>query len=238
MGTFTLKNGLFLFEGFDMSGLTNTATINYESELKDVTTLDQDSRLRAGALLNSGINLSGFWDSAEGKELFDSIGTSPPEVLTYVPEGGTIGNRAFFFQGNSASYTIGDEVGEIFPFSLASSGNGPLVRGTLMENQSAVVADANGTSRVFAALAASDRMYAAIHVTSFSGTSIQFTIESDDDGIFDSASTTRITPALVTGIGAQFVSVSGPITDTNWRVVWDITAATVDFSVTLGISDK
>lgn len=239
MATFVIKNGLALYEGFNMSGLTNQAAIEHGADIKDTSTLVDDSRLKVGGLLESSVALNGFWDSAEGKELFESIGSANGnELFSYIPEGGAIGNRSFSVEMDSSNYTIGTEIGEVFPFTFEGMGNGPLVRGLLMENQAAVVATADGTSRQFAALAAADKMYCGIHVTSFSGTSIQFIIESDDDGVYSGDETTRMTSKTFTAIGSDFLSVAGAITDTHWRITWTVVSGTVDFVVTLGISDK
>lgn len=239
MSPFIIKNGLALYEGFNMSGLTNQASLSHGADIKDTSTLVDDSRLKVGGLLESSVALNGFWDSAEGKELFESIGSANGnELFSYIPAGGTIGNRSFSVRMDSSNYTTGTEIGEVFPFTFEGMGDGPLIRGLLMENQVALAASADGTSRQFAALAAADSMYCGIHVTSFSGTSLIVTIESDDDGSYGAGTTTRMTSKTFSAIGSDFLSVAGAITDTHWRAVMTIVSGTVDVVITLGISDK
>jgi hypothetical protein len=78
-----------------------------------------------------------------------------------------------------------------------------------------------------------------LHVTEVSADdSIVVTIESDDNADFTSA-TTRFTFASKAAVGAEYLArVAGPITDTHWRAVYDVTGAadiSIKCAVLLGI---
>lgn len=240
MAKFVYKNGKVFYGGFDVSGILNQVGMDYSAELQDKTVLGNDTRVRTPGLLDVGLSLNGFWDNAEDSAFFSQIGATSPQVIGVAPDTANEGDRAFLFQADQASYSPGASVGEMFAFGLEMSGNGPLVRGLLMENNVGANSTANGTSRTFAAVGAAERMYAGLFVYSAAVGTLDVTIESDADGVFDSTAVTRMTFAQVaTSVAGQFLSVAGAITDTFWRVTWTIGGGgTYSFAVIIGISGK
>lgn len=82
---------------------------------------------------------------------------------------------------------------------------------------------------------ASQRLYAALHVTAASGTNLVVKVQSDDNSGFTSA-TDRITFSTVSATGWQWSSVAGDLsTETYWRAIATIASGTFSFAVTLGV---
>lgn len=241
MAKFVLKDEKIFFGGYDVSGILNAINVGYSAELQDDTTFGDDTRSRLAGLKDVSVTLNGYWDSSEDSEFFTKIGAASPTPVGVAPNNPSEGDRAFLFQADEASYAPGATIGEMFAFTLEGQGHGPLVRGLLMENNAAANSSANGTSRVFAAVGAGELMYAGLFVYSASGNSgetLDVTIESDADGVFDSTANTRISFAQITdSVGSEFASVAGAITDTYWRATWTIGGGgTYSFAVILGIA--
>lgn len=105
-----------------------------------------------------------------------------------------------------------------FPFDAA------IVQGKVAAAKAAVTGDGNGTAVALAGPSASQRLYAALHVTAFSGfTDVVFKVQSDD-GVGMASATDRITFTTVTGTTSQFASVAGDFsTETHHRITYDVT---------------
>lgn len=246
MPAFVFKDAKVVMDGDDISGILNQVGLSYESELKDATVLGDDTRGRLSGLMTAEFALQGFWDTVLDTELFDNIGATADEVLSFAPDGHAVGDRAFFMKTRSANYNPGADLGEIFGFSLSAMSNEALVRGLLMVD-STETTSGNSASILFPAVASGERMFAAMHVLSAGGISptLDMTVVSDSDGVFDSAtSNTRMAFSQVTtSKGAQILSVDGAITDQHWRFEWDIlddSAGSPSYQLfcLLGITDK
>lgn len=101
------------------------------------------------------------------------------------------------------------KTGDMARFELGLGFDQPPLRGLVAAPLAAVTANTNGTAVTLAGPTASQKLYAALHVTAYTGfTNVVFKIQSDDNGGFSSA-TDRITFTTVTGITSQFASVAG-----------------------------
>lgn len=231
------KDQKVFFDGYDMTGVTNALGLDYSADAIDETTLGDDTRINKGGLKVVTASLNGFFEPTEDKVIYDTIGAAD-KVLT-ISRNGTEGQPAYTFKAMKGSYSPGASVGELFSFSLDVLATGNLVRGTLMENNTAVTANGDGTAQQLGAVAAGKKMYAALHVLGASGTSptLDVTIESDATNTFAGGETTRITFTQATVIGGQWQEVDGAITDQWWRVSYTIggTSPDFDFIVVLGI---
>ena len=220
-----IKDAEIRFGGRDISGILNQVSLDYNAELQDGTVFGLSSRRRVSGMTVASINVNGFYDDTiADKEFFDGIGNEVDTVLTVAPNGDVFGDKAFFMETQQAQYTPGGNIGELLAFVAEFQSASDFVRGNVF--QSGVLSSSgNSAGSQLGALAdASEKVYAAVHITAESGAAPTFdlTIESSSDGSFDSTTITRITFAQFTAIGAQFSSVVGPITDPFWRAVWTI----------------
>lgn len=125
------------------------------------------------------------------------------------------------------------------------SSTGPVVRGVLLHPGSvARSTSSTGVARQLGAAGATQRLYAALHVLSVSGSAtptLTVKVQSDNAQGFGS-SADQITFTNVTDVSApdtrrQWASVAGAIADDWYRVLWTISGTTPSFlfAVTCGI---
>jgi hypothetical protein len=160
--------------------------------------------------------------------------------VTVSPESGAAGDIAVFMNALSAAYTIGDKVDTILPFTVEASGRGtPAINGRLFVAAGNKTSSSTSSALQLGAVSASQRVYAAIHVLSVSGTNptLDVTVKSDNGSGFPSPAT-QLTFAQKTAVGYEFKSAAGAITDDWWRVDWTIggtATPTFSFVVAVGI---
>jgi hypothetical protein len=183
--------------------------------------------------------MADFADNSVDEVLFTALGTT--DTVTSICAGSTDGSVAYLTRGVVAQYAvISGNVGELAMSTKNTTASGVIARGALLHPNTARTSSSSGTARQLGAVSATQRLYAALHVFSVSGTSptLDVKVQSDTSG-FPSA-TDRITfsQANATSNRAQFSSVAGAITDDYWRVSWTIGGSatpTFAFIVTAGI---
>lgn len=240
MASQILSNHKLFFGGYDMSGDLNAMALKYGAELKDSTNFASAGwRERKPGLKDVSFAHEGFWDGTVGgidDTLFAdlALASSP---MTIVPASGAEGDVAFTFKAIEAAYSPGAKIGDMLAFSVAGSGDGNLVRGTLVHN-SAETAGGNGNIFNLGAVSATQKVYAALHVLAISGTTKQFNCKVQSAALVGFGSPTdRIAFSQATAIGAQWgTPVDGAITDAYWRLVFTLSGVTsVTFAVVIGI---
>ena len=236
MAKFVLKNTKVLFEGRDISGELSNIALEYSGETPERTAFGDNSRRRLPGVLDVSVVHNGYWDAVSAtdsldEDLFNEIAAASG-IMSFSPDGGTLGDIGFSFKSQAASYVPGATHGEVFAFVLNVSGDGPLIRGTVMEN-SVFTTTVNGTNRQLVVAAATDTLYSFVHVTAASGTSptLDVTVESDDSGAFGTP-TVQLTHPQFIAVGANLQSKVGPITpDDFYRLVMTITGGGPSFTV-------
>lgn len=240
MSTQVLTDAAVLVDGYDLTGVANALALDLGAEMKDATTFGNDTRVNKAGLKTATANVRGFYDTGAAgdpdKALFDRVGSSALPV-SLIPVR-TQGERAFLFTAAGAVYELGAQVGELLPFSVDLANDGDPVRGVLMADESGEASSSNAAAVQVGAVAAGQRMYAALHVLAASGSSptLDVIVESDDNSGMSSA-TTRISFTQATDVTSEWSSVAGAITDDYWRISWTVGGSTpsFDFVVTIGI---
>jgi len=213
------------------------------SEL-DVTALCDTWEKRIGGIKSASWSAEVMQDFAanEVDQLvgLSQLATSVP--LSLAPAGTTEGDVAYTFEATQFQYSPLDaQAGELAMANIAGMGTGtPVVRGTLMNAPATPVTSTGTTTGVqVGAVTSGQRMYAALHVLSASGTSptLDMVVQSDDNSGFSSA-TSRITFTQATGIGSEWSSVAGAVTDDYWRLSYTVggTTPSFTFAVVIGIA--
>jgi hypothetical protein len=234
-----------IYQGeYDLSGDHNQIAIATRVDAKVKTTFGAAARISEAGLFESKAN--GQVGIAYGADevdavLFSKLAQSDIPV-TLSPDGGAAGEVAHFFQAMLASYEpMGVSVGDLHVGRWAAEGSGgyPMIRGIVFVAAGSRTASFNSSVIELGAVAAGQRLFAAIHVLSASGTTptLDAIVKSDDGSGFASP-TNRITLAQKTAIGSEFASVAGAITDTFYRVDVTIGGTSPDFSAVIVVGIK
>ncbi len=220
MSIFVLTNAKVAYGGRDMSGILNQIALGGEVDLQEDTAMGDTFRTRIPGLKDGNMNMDGYWESTSASDsadadLFAKIGATK-ELISLSAEGGTVGDVGYSFEADMANYNQGASLGEIYPFNITAQGNGPLLRGTVMENV-VRTSTADGTGYELGNLTSAQTLYSAIHVLSVSGTNptLDVVVQSDELEAMGTP-TTRITHAQLTTVGSELLSVAGPITPDDW----------------------
>lgn len=157
----------------------------------------------------------------------DQLGTQYPVTVDPCPTGtSTAGDPCWIARGL---------VGKVMPFGQGQHGemagfeyalpyDFAIVQSKVAHPSAARTTDGDGTAVALAGPTATQKLYAALHVTAYSGLdSVVFKIQSDNDSGMASA-TDRITFATATGRTSEFASVAGDFsTETHHRITWNVT---------------
>jgi hypothetical protein len=232
-----LKTTGIWMDGYDLSGQLRGVNLQRTAELKDATTFGNSTRIMFPTVKNSRFSVEGLWsaagtDGAPEKPIFTNIGLEG-SIVSIAPVR-TEGTPAFTFQVAQGTYTFGGQFGDIMPFSMGgdvSTAPG-LVRGQLIFDKSALSSSGNGTKFQVGAVAAGQRMYAALHVINAGTGTFDGILQSDADSSAGSEST-RITFTQATGVSSQWSSVAGAVTDTWWRLNYTIAGGAPSFTAAL-----
>lgn len=236
-----LKNLGLYYGSLALASQINQVALEATAPEVDVATFDSNgwSDTVAG-LLKASLRFDGFWDAAEpDASAFDQISKADWPATVVKPAGTVpaVGDVAYFLLASEFSYTLGGQVGAAARLSLALTGAGALLRGTVADYQAAAAANGSGAGSNLGAVTAAQRLYYAVHVVGASGTTptLDLVIESDDADTFASA-TTRVTVAQFNDVGTAYGSVAGPITDTWWRVTRTLGGTSPEFTYLVALA--
>lgn len=237
MSTQVIQNAKLWMGGYDLTGRMNALALNYSADMVEETVLGDDTHIMKGGLKVATMAHEGYFSGGDGDVddvLFDNMAAANLPV-SIGPTTGADGELAYMLESVLSEYTPGASVGEMLAFSVsAESSSVGLVRGTVMHNATRA-ASGNGTARQLGAVAAGESMFAALHVISGTGT-LDVVVQSDDNSGMTSP-TSQITFAQATGVGAQWSSKAGAVTDDWWRINYTIGGGSPSFQfiVVLGI---
>lgn len=226
------NNARLLVGRFDIGGKSNRIAMKYSADVKETTTFGSGgAKTKVAGLTDfdvSGGGLAEYGADLNDGALFGNVAVldSP---LTLCPNSGAAGLLAFFSPTVQGSYETLGPVGDVVPFSLDLHSRGtPLVRGTVLRDDlTAVTATGNGTGFQLGAVGANQRVYAALHVLSLTGSgSVVVKVRSAADNTF-AGQTDRITFASAAAPASELLSAAGPVADTWWRVGFTVTGTPV-----------
>lgn len=216
----------------DLSGLANKVNFgDLTRDMKDSTTFNDGGYkcVKPGLITGEG-NVSGFQDFAadvlDDEISIGQLGSQYP--FTVIPSAAgtvTAGDTAWFSRGLIGSDNpLGGAKGEMASFEIGVPYDTVITQGKVLYPSTATTSDTNGTAVALTGPTASQSLYAALHVTAYSGlTNAVIKIQSDDSGAMSSP-TDRITFTTVTGTTYQFTSVAGSFSsETHLRATIDVT---------------
>lgn len=218
------KNRKLWVAQYDLSPHLKGLDWGAQIEPQDDTVFGDAARSNEPGLDDFGVQAEGLWSAGDGNpDLIAYEKKGLADVLaTVAPVAGTEGSIAYFMRTMQGEYAASGAIGEqlMFSVSLSASGGIGAVRGIVAANET-VAATGDGTAFELGAVSASQKLYAAIHVLSVSGTNptLDVIVESDTEEAFGDSPSTRITFAEFDDVGSAWATpVSGAITDTWWRV--------------------
>lgn len=231
--------------GADLSGNSNKIEITSEIEEKDATNYRSDGwKELLGGLASAEMAGEGQWEAGDSGMVDDSswaqLGGNT--AWSASPADAVVGDLAYFMKAMRSDYALGDAVGEIAPWSGTAKSSWPLVRGVFAHPPgTARTSTGDGTAQQLGAITTGQRLYAAVHVLSVSGTStptITVEIESDSQEDFGGTPETRLSFDAATARGGQILRTDGTAhADTWYRPTWTVsgTSPSFLFVVALGI---
>lgn len=239
MPAHVLKNVGVWMDGYDLSGQLRGVSLEHGAQLQDATTFGATTRTAFPTTKTTRARVEGLWNAAgtngaPERPIFDNIGLEG-SIFSWAPVR-TEGQPAFSFQAAQSNYQFGGGFGDLLRFSAAAeTSTAPgLVRGQLIFDQTGLSSSGNGTKFQVGAVAAGQRMYAALHVLNAGTGTFDGILQSDADSSGGGEST-RITFSQATGVSSQWSSVAGAVTDTWWRLNYTIGGGAPSFSVVLVI---
>lgn len=240
MSVLALTNAKVVVAQADLSGHSNQVELKTEVEALDSTVFSPAGyRTMVGGLFSVSCSVEGFWSAGDGTQpddrLFADLGVAGVP-LTVSPTGAAVGDVSYFTRVVRPSYSAGAEVGQLMAFKSSANGDGTrLVRGQVADNQART---ATGTTavRTLTVPSASQRVYAAIHVLSASGTtpSLTATLQTDD-GVGFASPATVVTGSALTAAGSQWLSGGLAVGEGFYRLSYVISGTSPSFVVVASI---
>jgi len=234
MASLSLTDVQLFADGVDLTGFTNQVNLEVSGDPLDVTTFGSAGwRSRIAGPGTAQVSASGYVQNTAGQdsEMFGDVAATSVVSIASTP---TSGDTAFALQAVEGGYQWGGQYGDAAGFTIESASAGLVVPGGLLWPKADVTGAANGTGKQFAAgVAATESLYAAIHVLS-AGTTCDVIVESDTTSGF-STPTTQIS-STVTAAGGTWATAAGAITDTWFRVRFATVTGTFSIAVVVGIA--
>lgn len=241
MSAAVLTNVQLLMGGFELGPFTGSFDVSETAAMVPALNFGAlGYNVVVPGVFTAAASLKGHSDFATGavNATFGSSSKGSQFAYSVLPVGSATvaGDPAFLMRGllSQMKMYIG-KTGDIADFEMSLAGDTAGADGfVLAPLASRTTAGLTGTSVTAGAVSATQRAYAALHVTVAAGTNLVVKVQSAPASNFASP-TDRITFSTVSATGWQFSSVAGPITDTFWRALVTIASVTFTFAVTMGI---
>jgi hypothetical protein len=223
MAHFVLTNAKVLLGEFDISGDLNQVTITRTAKDEDDTCFGDTFHNCIQGLQMGVFAMAGFVElTDEGQEeiFFNNMNSVVDKPILVTLQTAAAFQRAKIGVIMQTQVQSGGEVGSNAPFSCSGRISNHALTDANLLRVGAITGTVNGTAYELGAVAATEKVYASLHVTSVTAlTSMIIKVQSASDEAFTSPND-RITFTTVTGLTSQFATpVSGAITDTWWRVI-------------------
>lgn len=248
MATIALLNVGSYVDGHDFTGDSNSTRLTLGRVELDCTTFRSGGWTElTGGLRTVEFTQSGHWSADSGLDAagWTDLGATE-RVHTIVPQE-VPGTVAYFWRSQRFAYQpLGGSVGDLAAYELRSSGatREGVIRGRLAvapwspATGAAVTYNSTGQAGEaveLPAVGAGQAVYAAVHVLT-AGATVTLELESDSTEDFDDNPTVQATVGPLTAAGGTWVApITGPITDTWWRVNIDAITGSFVIAVSLGV---
>lgn len=160
------KNTKVLFNQFDLSSYLSEASPNESVETAETTAYGNSAKTYVVGLRDSTLSMSGFFDGSANAvdEIIATALQTNPEVITFAPEGLTVGSRVVTMNAIETSYEVSSPVADVVSVSVEAQTTDRIDRGVSLANLGAVSSTGNGTANDNSASSANGAV-ANLHVT-------------------------------------------------------------------------
>lgn len=223
------KNVGILIDEYDLTSYFNQANMGKQAQAIDVTMFGNDDRDKLAGIQEGSLSLSGAYDAsanAVDPVLNTALGVSQVATVAW-PGYDTIGNGAAMYRGLETRYQIRASVNDAVRITANGTASGGVRFGSIIQPLTQVSSDSNSASSDNGASSANGAV-AHLHVTQFSGTSIDIKVTDDADDVWPG--TDLITFSSVTGVTSERGTVTGTV-ERYVRVEWSGTFTTCTFAV-------
>ncbi|NDG19179.1 MAG: hypothetical protein EB117_13025 [Betaproteobacteria bacterium] len=244
MAAFVLTDSRVIVGSADITQFTGSYTVGGSVAMQEANVHGAGRFVRVlPGLRKHQLQIAGVagYDAGEVTAVFtpNTVGTQYGAAI--VPQDtGTTGDVAFFTRGLLSSLNApGGAIGDVATFEMMLDGDTALVPGQVLAPLAARTTTGNSSVLTMTGPTASQRLYAALHVTAASGTTPSMTVTVQSSTVVGMTSpTTRFTFSAATGVGWQFATpLAGAITDGFYRATFTISGVTPSFTaaVFLGV---
>lgn len=240
MAVQVLQDALILYGPVNASGDQNQVKLDQKIDMLESTVFGHTEHRFVPGLRYLTVDGSGFAqfdDSINPKaidfQLFSDIGAT--ERAFTVGFDKTDGQVAWLGKSVSAEYSPELPVADLAKFGFNIKAN-RFTKGKVVYPLALRSGAGPGTGTIYnmGALSATQKMLIAVHVVTFTGTTLTINVKSNDTN--DTVSpTVRASQAGIVGTGAFYFEVAGPITDTFWYVDFSFTGTNFTAAVSIGI---
>ena len=241
MAPFILKKANIYNGAYDHSGEVNSVNLSLAVDMKDLTALSSSTKANTPGLKDVDLTVNGLYDPADTSNealLMYNIGQAGNPISVY-PQGATLGNMGYAFNGIESKFSPSFRIGEVAAFSMSAKGAGTALSVTSLNTPVATTGTANGTGYQAGVVLAGELLYSALHVIAWAGTGTPtLTVYLQSSSTQGGSYTTRITHTAFTNIGSEIKSTAGPFTDTWWRVAWVISGTNPSFTFVAGVGSQ
>ena len=226
------KNVGILVDQYDLTSYFNQANLGKQAQAVDVTMFGKDDREYIGGLQEGSLSLSGAFDaSANAVDPVMNTALGVAQVVTVAwPGYDTIGYAATMYRGLETGYQIravGNDAVRMPANGTASTGGRFGGHGA---KDLAQVSAASESASVDNGASSANGAVAHLHVTEFTGTSIDIKVTDDADDSWPG--TDLIAFSSVSAVGTERGTVAGTV-ERYTRVEWSGTFTTCTFAVSL-----
>jgi len=228
MAFITAATSRLLLGDFHLSGYMRKVGAELEIAMLDSTVLTSAAEDVVPGLKMGKFPLGGLLDSdgaatGQHRQIFDKIGATAADAVSWGPQGFTRGNPVICVLGQEASYPIGYDVKDIVAWSADLKIDGPIDFGVSLADLAAVTTDTTGTG-VDNAASTSNGGAGFLHVTAYSGFSdVVFKVQHSTD---NSSWSDLATFTSVTGKTSERVTVAAATTVNRYlRFFADVTGS-------------
>jgi hypothetical protein len=245
MGTFVgVHNRVYLGQ-VNLTGYANRVNFGDLTRTMQTCTTFNDGGYTCvkPGLISATATIEGYQDFASGAVddnfSVDELGTQFPLTVIPNPTGTvTVGDAAWLSRGVEAKLDpLSGAKGDMGGFLLEAAYDTAIVQGKVAHAGTAVTTSGSSSAFALTGPTSSQSLYAALHVTAYSGlTNVVVKVQTDDNANFTSA-TDRITFTTATGLTSQWSSVAGSFsTETHCRVLYTLTGSgSVTFACAVGV---
>lgn len=206
---------------------TRNLSTNSSTEVHDVSTIADTARQFVPGQESASFSIDGpLDDSAATNGQWDALTAqkqaTTPTPITFMPLG--TDGHAWLIDAVDTNFETTSGVGSSVDWAMAATTTGPPdMNGVVLENNTTVTADTDGTADTGPVGGSANGGVAHLHVTAFSGfTSDDIIIEQSTNGNFAGEETTLVTFTQVTGLTSERIEVTGTV-DRYLRVADDVT---------------